>query len=313
MAKFAIYNYQFEPMLEKFEQMELEFPEWEKVDPKVSFENRQQIFGQIFEDDFNKVEGRTLKFKMRNKILRHDHLMKPTDGIIVMRVANQRITKITKADFTTDVVDDYPNCLVVFDNRDGIQRLLIEQKSSAFAETKTVAKAMKDAFNHVLKHFKLSISLDPIFRAKEFDKMVKQYDHIGFRLVKFVLPHKNLDRVVEGMEQTLSDIRANWQTTMEIAFKAPQGGRVPIDLTNERQMNLVKLASGIGGDTIRMTPNGQYQRQLFCGEDSFITENIESDIFTELAKENPINSLFEEDSPLNRLKIAMKQIKNHYD
>lgn len=313
MAKFAIYNYQFEPMLEKFEQMQLEFPEWGKVDPKISFENRQKIFGQLFDDDYNQTDGRVLKFKLRNKVYKHNHLMKPMDGIIVMRVANQRTTKITKADFTTDVFEDYPNCLVVFDNRPGIQRLLIEQKSSAFAETKTVAKIMKETFNNLLKHFKLSISLDPIFSAKEFDKMVLQYEHIGFRQIKFVLPHKNLERVVEGMEQTLSDIRANWETTMELVFKAPKGGRVPIDTSNERQMHLVRLASGIGGETIRMTPNGQYQKQLNCGEDSFVTESIDNDIFNELSMTNPRTSLFEEDSPLNRLKIAMKAIKNHYD
>lgn len=313
MAKFAIYNYQFEPMLEKHEQLTLDFPEWEKVDPNVSFENRQKIFGQIFEDDYNQVQGHVLDFELRKRPYRHDHLMKPTDDIIVLRVANKRTHRITKMDFTIDDVDDYPNCLVIFDNRPGIQRLLIEQKSGVFTETKTVANIMSEALNKVLSHFKLNLKFYPIFRAREFVNLVKQYDHVGFRVVKFMFPHKNLDRVVEGMEITLADIRNNWKTNMEITFKAPKGGRVPIDTKNERQLSLVRLASGIGGETIQVVPNGQYQRQVAVGEGSFVTETIESDIFKELTQKDPIASLFEEDSPLNRLKIAMKQIKNHYD
>lgn len=313
MAKFAIYNYQFEPMLERISQMELDFPEWEKVDPKVSFENRQQIFGQLLEDDYNQVPGHTLEFELRKRPCRHDHLMKPTDDIIVLRVANKRTHRITKMDFTIDDVDDYPNCLVIFDNRPGIQRLLIEQKSGVFTETKTVANIMSEAFNKVLSYFKLTLKFFPIFRASEFVNLVNQHEQDGFRVVKFVFPHKNLDRVVEGMEITLADIRNDWKTTMELTFRAPKGGRVPIDTKNERQMSLVRLASGIGGETIQVIPNGQYQHQVAVGDGSFVTENIENDIFKELTQKDPIESLFEEDSPLNRLKIAMKRIKNHYD
>lgn len=312
MAKFAIYNYQFEPMLERFEQMQLDFPEWEKVDPKVSFENRQQIFGQLFEDDYNQVKGRTLDFELRKRPYRHDHLMKPTDGIIVMRVANKRTTRITKADFSTSDVDDYPNCLVIFDNRPGIQRLLIEQKSSVFTETKTVANIMSQAFNKILAYYKLSVSLDPIFRTKEFENTVNQFTE-GFRKIIIHLPHKNLDRVMEEMETSLTDVRADWETAMDISFIAPKGGRVPIDLKNERQMGLVRLGSTIGGATIEMIPTGRNRSSVWCGEGHFVTEGISDTIFKGLTEKNPMESLFEEDSPLNQLKLAMKAIKNHYD
>lgn len=312
MAKFAIYNYQFEPMLERFEQLEFDFPDWDKVDAKVSFENRQQIFGQIFDDDYNKVKGRELNFEMRKRPYRHDHLMKPTDGIIVMRVANKRTTKITKADFTTDELDDYPNCKVVFDNRPGIQRLLIEQKSDAFKETSTVANLMQEAFNRILRHYKLRVSLDPIFRTKEFENTVNQFNE-GFRKVIIHLPHKNLDRVMEEMEASLTDVREDWQTAMDISFIAPKGGMVPIDLKNKRQMGLVKLASTVGGSSIEMIPTGKSRASVFCGKGSFVTEGISDTLFRELTEKDPREYMFEEESPLNRLKIAMKQIKNHYD
>ena len=310
MKKLAILNYQFAPMLEKVTELELDFPDWEKVDPQLSFENRQQIFGKIFEEDYDNV--RPIKFELRRRHYPHVHLMRPTDDIVVFRVVNKRTTKITNQDFNKDAYDDYQNCVVVFDNRPGVQRLLVEVKQSAFADPGTLIKLLEESINRILKHYKLEISLDPIFRVQDFVDTVNRFDE-GFREVAFHLPHKNLDRVMEEMDLTLHSIRESWKTEMHIVFKAPKGGRVPIDLKDKDQMELVKLASGIGGATINMTPTGKSRQQIHCGEGRYVMESMEESIFSELSSNNPDHSLFEEDSPLNRLKLAMKNIKNHYD
>lgn len=310
MIKFAILNYQFAPMLQKVEQLELDFPEWDKVDPNVSFENKQQIFGQIFDDDFSGV--RPVKIEGSRRHYRHDHLMKPTDGIIVLRISNMRTTKIYNADFTSKDYEDYPYCLVVFDNRPGIQRMLLEVKAAAFSDPNTLIRAMQQSLNKILKHYKLEISLDPIFRMQDFKDTVNRFEE-GFREVSFCLPHKNLDRVMEEMDLSLYSIRQNWKTQMKLTFTAPKGGRVPIDLEDEGQMELVKLASGIGGATINMIPTGKSRPHIHCGEGHFVIESMENRIFDGLAKDDPNKSMFEEDSPLNQLKLAMKAIKNHYD
>ena len=44
--KFAIYNYNFLRIIEPNKQLQLEFPEWQKVDVEESFENRQQMFDE---------------------------------------------------------------------------------------------------------------------------------------------------------------------------------------------------------------------------------------------------------------------------
>lgn len=43
MSKFAIYNYNFLRIIEPNEEHQLEFPDWENVNVKESFENRQQF------------------------------------------------------------------------------------------------------------------------------------------------------------------------------------------------------------------------------------------------------------------------------
>lgn len=310
MKKFAILNYQFAPMLEEVEQLELGFPEWDSVDPQVSFENKQQIFGRIFDDDYSGVRPVNIKGYRRN--YQHDHLMMPTDDIIVLRISNKRNTRIYNADFTSRNCEDYPYCLVVFDNRTGVQRMLIEMKTAAFADPNTLIKAMQQTLNKILQHYKLAISLDPIFRVQDFKDTVNQFSE-GFSEVIFCLPHKNLDRVMEDMNLSLYGIRDAWKTEMILAFRAPKGGRVPIDLEDEDQMELVKLACGIGGATINMNPTGKNRPYIHCGEGHYVTESMENDIFDGLSKDNPAQSMFEEMSPLNRLKLAMKQIKNHYD
>ena len=45
MKQFALYNYQFEPIYEPDQELKIQFPQWQYVNPDESFDKRQEIFG----------------------------------------------------------------------------------------------------------------------------------------------------------------------------------------------------------------------------------------------------------------------------
>ena len=311
MAKFVIYNYRFEPNLKDDLQLQIKFPDYVNINAKESFEKRQEIFGNILLDDCcGKDNNKAIDFTYKRKPYFHEFITQPVDDIFVMRMSNKRTAYLTGRDFVTLAHDNYPYCIVVIDNRPGIQRILIEQKVKAFDSVSTVANIMQTTFNKLLKYWKLTISLDAIYRTSEFKNTVKLWPN-GFRKIILHLPHKNLDRVMDSFEQSLTDVREDWNTAMDISFIAPKGGNVPIDLNNKRQMALMDLGATIGGSSIEMIPTGKSQPSVWCGKGKFVTEGIDDGIFNDLGKGSV--EMFEEDNAINKLKLALKAIKNRYD
>ena len=308
MLKFVIFNYRFEPNLQDDLQLQIKFPEYVNISAKGSFEKRQEIFGNILLDDFR--GNKAVSFSYKRKPYCHVFVTQPVDDIFVMRMSNKKTTYLTGRDFVTSAHDDYPYCIVVIDNRPGIQRILIEQKAKAFDSVSTVANIMQTTFNKLLKYWKLTISIDAIYRTSEFMNTVKQWPN-GFRKVTLHLPPKNLERVMEDLEQTLADVREDWDAAMDISFKALKGGIVHIDPNNKRQMGFVNLGASIGGGSIEMIPAGKSQPSVWCGKDKFVTESINDGIFKEMEK-GPVD-MFKEDNAIDRLKLALKAIKNRYD
>ena len=85
MSKFAIYNYNFLRIIEPNEEHQLEFPDWENVNVKESFENRQQLLEELLLADYDKP----FQFEnARKKLYWHKQIVKPQDNVYVMRVAN---------------------------------------------------------------------------------------------------------------------------------------------------------------------------------------------------------------------------------
>ena len=156
MSGFAIYNYNFLRIIRPNEEYQLEFPDWVKVNVQESFENRQQLLEELLLTDFEKP----FPFEnARKKPYWHKQIVKPQDNVYVMRVANVTNVTITDEHLKSQKYADYRNCLVIIDNRPGIQRIAIERKSTAFSHTKTVANILEASFCKLLKSKLLKVEL----------------------------------------------------------------------------------------------------------------------------------------------------------
>ena len=152
--KFAIYNYNFLRIIEPNKQLQMEFPDWQVVDVEESFRNRQYLLGDILLSDYNTP----YQFEnAKKKKYWHVQVVKPQDEVYVMRVANVTNVTITDEHLKAKNYADYRNCLVIIDNRPGIQRIAIERKTKAFSDTKTVAGILEASLCKLLRQKLLKV------------------------------------------------------------------------------------------------------------------------------------------------------------
>ena len=304
--KFAIYNYNFLRIIEPNKQLQLEFPEWQKVDVEESFENRQQMFGDILQSDYHTP----YQFESaRGKQYWHRQVVKPQDEVYVMRVANVTNVTITDEQLKSKDYADYRNCLVIVDNRPGIQRVAIERKTKAFSDTKTVAGILETSRCKLLRQKLLKVKLTAVYGTNVFWTTLNDYPD-GFRKVRFHFPPLNLERLTKVMDKYLKTAREDWDSDLDFSFGANEGGVVKIDPDNERQRALVKGASG-GGVWIEMYPKGK-RRPVYCGKNQFVVMNVDSEVFDELVSDQRVIPNVGS-SAMDKVKQFMKQVPDVFN
>ena len=304
--KFAIYNYNFLRIIEPNKQLQLEFPEWQKVDVEESFENRQQMFGDILQSDYHTP----YQFESaRGKQYWHRQVVKPQDEVYVMRVANVTNVTITDEQLKSKDYADYRNCLVIVDNRPGIQRVAIERKTKAFSDTKTVAGILETSLCKLLRQKLLKVKLTDVYGTNVFWTTLNDYPD-GFRKVRFHFPPLSLERLTKVMDKYLKTAREDWDSDLDFSFGANEGGVVKIDPDNERQRALVKGASG-GGVWIEMYPKGK-RRPVYCGKNQFVVMNVDSEVFDELVSDQRVIPNVGS-SAMDKVKQFMKQVPDVFN
>ena len=302
MSKFAIYNYNFLRIIEPNEEHQLEFPDWENVNVKESFENLQQLLEELLLADFEKP----FPFEnARKKPYWHKQIVKPQDNVYVMRVANVTNVTITDEHLLSQKYADYRNCLVIIDNRPGIQRIAIEQKTMAFSHTKTVANILEASFCKLLKCKLLKVKLSAVYGTNVFWETLGKYPK-GFSKVTFHFPHLNLDRLTKVMDKYLTTAREDWDSDLDFTFGANEGGAVKIDRNNQRQTALIAGASSAGA-WIKMLPKGEKGKAILCGKDQYVVRELDSEVFNDLAiGAQPLPGMGQ--SAMDKVKVFMKDM-----
>lgn len=302
MARFTIYNYNFLRIIEPNEQMQIEFPEWERVDVEESFSRRQELLDELLEADY----GNALQFvNKKGKDYWHKQITKPQDGVYVMRVANVTNVTITDENLKRKEYADYRNCLVVIDNRKGIQRIAIEKKSKAFSDTKTVANILEATLCKLFRQKLLKVQLTAVYGSHVFWDTVDRYPQ-GFVKASFIFPHLNIERLTKVMDNYLKKAREEWGSNLELTFRANDGGTLKIDKGNAYQKALVDGASGSGA-LVKLYPKGEKNRAVYCGKGHYYEIEIDAKLFDGLVSDALV--LPEVGcSPMDRIKIVMKDI-----
>ena len=102
-------------------------------------------------------------------------VVKPQDEVYVMRVANVTNVTITDEHLKAKNYADYRNCLVIIDNRPGIQRIAIERKTKAFSDTKTVAGILEASLCKLLRQKLLKVKLQQVLNHIGLMKLLKVF------------------------------------------------------------------------------------------------------------------------------------------
>lgn len=309
MAIFAIYNYQFEKIVEHARQGEFEGMETVLMSADKAFPQKQKIFGEMLNKDFKKEKAiDVIHFTNGNghKEYIHRHLMPPTDDIVIMRVANRKSQTIVDENLREKKVDDYQNCIVMIDNRPGIQRMLIENKKTAFRDVKSLANILEFTFNRLLRHYSLTISLDHLQDSRQFWQYAndRRTYPLGFYRICFKLPYPNLERLRKVYDRLFSQAQKSFDSRLNMDFTNPEG-QVRLDENDPYQKEAIEwFMEEAGGDVI-LYSNMAKKRPIAVGKNSYRVITV-SNITIQRVTEDAVNNDLFGSSALDEVKQKLK-------
>ena len=309
MATFAIFNYQFDKIVEHARQGELEGMGTVLMSADEAFPQKQKIFGEMLNKDFKKEKSiDVIHFTNGHgpKEYIHRHLMPPTDGIVIMRVANRKTQTIVDENLREKQVDDYQNCIVMIDNRPGIQRMLIENKKTAFRDVKSLANILEYTFNRLLRQYSLVISLDHLQDSRQFWQYAndrRTYPQ-GFYRICFRLPYPNLERLRKVYDRLFSQAQKSFDSRLDMDFTNPNG-QVRLDENDPYQKEAIKwFMEDAGGDVI-LYSNMAKKSPIVVGKNSFRAITVSNTTIQRVTEDAVNNDLFGS-SALNEVKQKLK-------
>lgn len=309
MATYAIYNYQFDKIVEHARQGEFEGMETVLMSADEAFPKKQEIFGEILNRDFKKEKAiDVIHFTNGHgtKEYIHRHLIPPTDDIVIMRVANRKTQTIVDENLREKQVDDYQNCIVMIDNRPGIQRMLIENKKTAFCDVKSLANILEHTFNRLLRQYSLVISLDHLQDSRQFWQYAndRRTYPTGFYRICFKLPYPNLERLRKVYDRLFSQAQKSFDSRLNMDFTNPNG-QVRLDENDPYQKEAIEwFMEEAGGDVI-LYSNMAKKRPIAVGKNSYRVITVSNTTIQRVTEDAVNNDLFGS-SALDEVKQKLK-------
>lgn len=311
MPTFAIYTYKFERIIRSANnQLEIQgFPSPECTNEE--WNNRLDTFRTFFKKN---VPQNKRTFSVGKSTYVYDTIFVEGHTAIMKfgRLSKKRVTDVQLNDHK---IEDYPWCYVIWDNRDNIQRMLIEQKPSAWSNSKTitgtrkVAKAITFLMDEWLSREKgmhFNYGDGPVYRSDNFWDYVKRYPQ-GFSRVHFSFPAPNLGRLMT-LGDNMNELRNETGGGVDADLKAPQGGILKLDPDNFQTQSLIDLSSACGSE-IKAYPKDGHTMIRISGD------TMDNDVVVEMPEALiPIlvsNSLFNKDD-FSKFVEILNSIKNLY-
>ncbi len=295
MSTFAIYNYQFSKIVKHAQKVNLFGDLPIEMNADEAFAKKQEIFGDLFDKDYSKKSKIIFTNNNGNKEFIHQYVIPPTDGIIIMKIANKKKAKIIDKNLKEQEIEDYPNSYVIFDNRDGIQRLLIENKKVAFGDVKQVERILQFTFDNLLRSKSLKIQLMHLQDSRTFWEYANdRFSHPkGFYRVRFFLPPLNLKRLQKTYDKLFTQARGSYDASMDWGFKANEGGELRLSEKDPIQKDMVSwIMDEVGGDNIQMFSNNDRRKAIVVGRNSYATISIQDKIIEKAKEDHVSNNLF---------------------
>lgn len=281
MAQFQLYNYQF-GRIEKADETTNLFGQKKYImSAEESFPKRQEIFQNLFDNDYAEKDKNKIIFKKAkyHKDYPHVYMISPKNGFIIMRIINKRHSFRHNKELEKIKEDDYRNCIVIIDNRPGIQRIAIEVKKSVFYADQTLERIISDTLNELLRPYCLYFEMYNLKNSNDFWTLVndKKTYPCGFYKIKFHLPYLNLERLSKKYNLIFGKPRESFNCRMDIEYTAQKGGQLDLNESDEFQKSQVKyFTEDIGGNSIEIIPNNNKRKSInantFSSRYTFISD-----------------------------------------
>lgn len=261
-----------------------------------AFPKKQQILGGLLQKDFEKERPEHI-IHFNNgrgpKEYIHRYLIPPMDDIFILRVANRKQLQIVGEDLRAKLVDDYQNCIVMIDNREGIQRILIESKKAAFRDVKQVAAILEYTFNTFLRQYSLAIHLQHLKDSGTFWQVVRDRRSypLGFYKVRFKLPYPNLERLRKVYDRLFSQAQKSFNCSLEMNFTNPNG-ELNLNEKDPYQKELLEWYMNDAGGDIALYAITAKRQPIQIGKDSFRTVTISTTTIQRLPEDAVNKDLF---------------------
>lgn len=311
MSTFAIFTYKFERIVRSANnQLEIDgFPSPGCTDEEWS--KRLDTFRTFFKKG-TPLQERTYTFGKSTFV--YDTIF-IEGNTAIMKFGRLSKKSVTDAQLNDHKIEDYPWCYVVWDNRDDVQRMLIEQKPSAWSNSKTmtgtkkVAKALKIIIDEWLSQKKgmyFDFGDGPVYKSDDFWEYVKLYPQ-GFSRVHFSFPPPNLGRLMT-LGDNMNELRNETGGGVDADLKAPKHGVLTLVKENPQTQSLVDLSSACGSE-IRAYPKDGHTMIRISGD------SLDNDVVVEIPDAMiPIltsQSLFGKDDFAKFVEI-LNSVKNLY-
>lgn len=286
MIRFSLYNYMFEKCAED----DFFYDEERQQEVERNFIHRQKCFDDVFIDDFNN-EKRINFTNARGTQYLHRFLLAPyrEEGVYILMILNN--CRGTRHDEQLNSIpfDDYRRCIIIIDNRPGVQAIAIENSTSAFQSLKTIENIVERTLSHVMqRRFSLKMSLKNLYNSSRFWNIVQDKKSFpsGFRKVEFTWPKPNLERLAKRFE-FIQGIRKDTESAVTLVTDAGAGKSVRLNPDDQWTRDVVQAASNIGGEaSIRLTPNGS-RRKINVRKDCYKFITFDDATFSKMSPDNP--------------------------
>ena len=198
-------------------------------------------------------------------------------NITVMRIANVKEMLIEK-DFHPETVEHNPSCFVVFDNREGCRRVLIQKLTTSFSSTDQVMKILQRGIEKGLAAYNIGIEMVAQRYPRDFYKLWRAQEHHTARIRFGIGSRENvpLDEVIADnslvghiLEIERASYMSGYKSALELEPKE-KGGVLYVDESSEYIRSLVEYSARTATPIELVTHDG-------ASFECFIDSDLESD------------------------------------
>ena len=177
------------------------------------------------------------------------------EDLIILKIGVGRILNRNKPDFTEEEIDNWPNLLIILNNKENIQKAAIQFNRNAFSSTNTVAQLLEKTINSYLDKYFLKSHFKPIFTKQYFWDVVEKYP-AGITQACFEMISPNMSNISDSLNldlRLLNETTNTQETNLEL--NSDKSSHLSFDKDDKFITSLVEYASQ-GGGNITMKVKG---------------------------------------------------------